>query len=234
MHGLGVIGSRRRLAIVVAALALVASQASAASAHVVETAGQYSLAIGWHLEPAYVGQPNAVEVTISQGQHQPVTDLGADDLHAVVSTAGQSSPSLAFEPAFDLAEADGTPGQYLAKIDPTAPGDYAFHVTGTVHGQAIDITVTSGDQTFDPVIGTSDVEFPVKLPTLAEVSTHLDRIDARVQELNGGTAANPSAEIAEAKAAADRALIVGGGLGLLGVVVAAIALFRRRPGPAAG
>lgn len=234
MHRLRVFVTGRRLAAAVAALALVASQALVASAHVAETAGPYTIEIGWHVEPAYVAQPNAVEVTISTGAGQPVTDLGADDLHAVVSTAGQSSPSLPFEPAFDLAERDGTPGQYIARIDPTAPGDYAFHVTGAIHGQAVDITVASGEQTFDPVASTSDVEFPVKLPTLAEVSTHLDRIDGRIDQLGGGAATDPSTAIAEAKAAADRALLVGGGLGLLGVVVGVVALLRRRPGPAGG
>lgn len=228
------VASHRRLAAVLAALALAASQALVASAHVAETAGPYSLEIGWHVEPAYVAQPNAVEVTISEAAHQPVTDLGADDLHVVVATAGQSSQSLPFEPAFDLAEGDGTPGQYIAKIDPTAPGDYSFHVTGTIHGQAVDITVASGDATFDPVAGTSEVEFPVKLPTVAEISTHLDRIDGRINQLGGGSPTDPTVAIADAKAAADRALLVGAGMGSLGVVVGLAALLRRRPGRAVG
>ena len=212
--------SSRRLAAVAAGLALACSQVLVASAHVVETAGPIQLEIGWHGEPVYVGQPNAVEVTIREGD-QPVTDLGADDLHVVVSTAGQSSASLAFEPAFDLAEGDGTPGQYIAKLDPTAPGDYSFKITGTVHGQAIDLTVASGEETFDAVAGTSDVEFPAKLPTMAEVSTHLDRIDQRIAQ--AGTSGDTAA-IADARAAADRALWVGGGLGLLGLALAAVAL----------
>lgn len=233
MHHLLAKTRHRRAVALVAGLALAASQALVASAHVVETDGPYSLEIGWHVEPTYVGQPNAVEVTVSQGPDHPVTDLGVDDLQVVVSTAGESSPSLPFEPAFDLAEGDGTPGQYIAKIDPTAPGDYTFHLTGSIHGQAVDVTVASGDSTFDPVAGTSDVEFPVKLPTMAEVSTHLDRIDGRIQELGGG-ASDQAAAFADAKAAADRALLVGGGLGLLGVVIGVAALVRRRSAPVAG
>ena len=206
----------RPLAAVSIGLALVASQALIASAHVVESAGPYKLEIGWHVEPTYVDQPNAVEVTISDAQDQPVTDLGATDLSAVISSTGQSTAKIPFVPAFDLEENDGVPGQYIAALVPTAPGDYTFELVGTIHGTNVDVTVSSGDKTFDPVKGTSDLEFPVKLPTMDEVSTHLDRLDSRGQ--NAGTAAS------DAQSAADRALLIGGGAGLLGLVVGAVAL----------
>jgi hypothetical protein len=206
----------RRVAAVTLGLALAASQALVASAHVVKTAGPYHVEIGWHVEPTYVGQPNAVEATITDNTDQPVTDLGPDDLQATISTAGQTSPKIAFEPAFDLAEADGVPGQYIAPLVPTAPGDYTFEIAGMIHGSNIDITVTSSDSTFDPVAGTSDLEFPAKLPTMAEVSTHLDRIDTRIQ--------GSSDSASSAQSAADRALLIGGAAGLLGFLVAVIAL----------
>jgi hypothetical protein len=228
-----------RLAAVIGAAALLALSAGPAFGHTLQKAGAYNLLIGWHVEPTYVGQPNAVEVTITDATGQPVTDLGADDLKVVVSTAGQDSPELTFDPAFDLEEGNGTPGQYVADILPTAPGDYTFHVTGAVHGQAVDITVTSGDQTFDPAIGTSDVEFPVKLPSMTEVSTHLDRIDSRISDLQGSTVTPADVDAANAAAAsandaATRALYIGGGIGLLGLVVGLVALgvavrSRRRP-----
>lgn len=206
----------RLVGAVAVGLALVASQALVASAHVVETAGPYHLEIGWHIEPTYVGQPNAVEATITDDKDQPVTDLGPDDLQATISTAGQTSPKIAFEPAFDLEEGDGTPGQYITPLVPTAPGDYMFEIAGTIHGSNVDIKVTSGDSTFDPVAGTSDLEFPVKLPTMAEVSTHLDRIDGRIQD--------SSDAVSSAQSAADRALLIGGAAGLLGLLVAVVAL----------
>jgi hypothetical protein len=208
---------RIRLALaLVAALALASSQALAASAHVVETAGTYHLEIGWHVEPTYVGQPNAIEVTISDASDKPVTDLGPDELHATVSTAGQTSPDLAFEPAFDLAEGDGVPGQYIAKIDPTAPGDYTFAIKGSIHGTAVDISVASSDKTFDPVVGTADIQFPVKLPSEAEVATHLDRLDGRVADANSAASS--------ASSAATQALLVGGILGGAGLIVGLAAL----------
>jgi hypothetical protein len=208
----------------------------AVTAHVHEDVGTYSVEIGWKVEPAYVGQPNAVQVTVHDASDQPVTDLGADDIKVVVSTADQQSQSLTFDPGWDATEGEGPLGEYDAALVPTAPGDYTFHITGTVKGQAVDINLTSSETTFDPVLGTSDAEFPVKLPTMAEVATRLDRVDSRINELQGGggptQAAVDAAQAAasDARAAADRALLVGAALGILGTVlaIAALAVAQRR------
>ena len=192
--------------------------ASLASAHVVKEAGPYTLEIGWQHEPTYVGEANGVQVIIHDADDQPITDLATDDLKVVVSTGDRQTGELTFEPGFDLAEGDGNPGEYNAPIMPTAPGDYTFHLTGAIHGEPVDITVTSSDETFDTVRGTSEIQFPAKVPAVADLVTRLDRIDARLATAEG------------AQAAADRALLVGGGLGLLGVLIGAVALLVARRG----
>jgi hypothetical protein len=207
--------------------------ANIAYAHVVKQAGPYTLEIGWQHEPTYVGEANGVQVIIHDADENPITDLGTDDLKVVVSTGDQQTGELTFEPGFDLEEGEGPPGEYNAPIMPTAPGDYTFHLTGTIHGEPIDITVTSSNETFDTVKGTADIQFPTKLPALPDLVTRLDRIDER---LAGGQwptqedldAAQASAD--EAHAAADRALLVGGGIGLLGVIVGAGSLLVARRG----
>jgi hypothetical protein len=205
--------------------------APVASAHAAFTAGTYSIEIGWLVEPTYVGQPNAVQFTIHDKDDKPVTDLGADDIKVVVSTAGTDSPSLSFDPAFDLADGGGTMGEYDASIVPTAPGDYTFHITGSVHGTAVDITATSSDATFNSVVGSTDIEFPVKLPTLDEVSTHLDRIDSRIAALQSAAPAgggDASAALAAAQSASDlanEALLIGALLGGAGVVIGTLGLW---------
>ena len=226
----------RAAAVLAAGAVLVLLVVPTVAAHVHEDVGPYGLEIGWKNEPAYVGQPNAVQVIVHDADDQPVTDLGPDDVKVVVSTADQLSQPLTFEPGWDPEEGEGPLGEYDAAVVPTAPGDYTFHVTGTVKGQAVDITLTSSETTFDSVLGTSDAEFPVKLPTMAEVVTRLDRVDARIGELQGGggpTQASVDAAQAaatDARAAADRALLVGAGLGILGTVlaVAALAALQRR------
>ncbi len=214
-----------------AVIALLVLAVGPASAHVVEHAGAYTIEVGWLHEPTYVGESNAVQVVIHDAGSQPVTDLAADDLKVVVTTSGQQSAELTFEPGFDQVDMEGPLGQYDAAIQPTAPGDYTFHITGAIHGTAVDITAATSAETFDTVKGTSDLEFPVKLPTITEISTHLDRLDARVATT--GTSAGPTqasvdaavASAADARAAADRALLVGGGTGLAGLIVGAIGLY---------
>jgi hypothetical protein len=199
--------------------------AGVAYAHVVKQAGPYTLEIGWQHEPTYVGEANGVQVIVHDADENPITDLGTDDLKVVVSTGDQQTGELTFEPGFDLEEGEGPLGEYNAPIMPTAPGDYTFHLTGAIHGEAIDITVTSSDETFDTVSGTADIQFPTKLPALPDLVTRLDRIDERLSNNVG-----PSQEAVDAaQQRADLALMVGGGLGFLGVLHGASSLiFGRR------
>lgn len=201
--------------------------APAAAAHTGTQIGEYLVEVGWRSEPPLVGQPNAVQVTIvHHDTEKPVTDLTADDLSVVVSTAGVDSASLPLEPAFDAEEGEGPLGEYDAGIVPTAPGDYTFHITGAIHDTAVDLTLASGAETFEPVAGSSDLEFPAKLPNLTEVATRLDRIDSRIAALQSsdpGSGALAAAQAATdaartASATADRTLLVGALLGGAGVV----------------
>lgn len=207
--------------------------APAVSAHAGSEVGEYLVEVGWLNEPTFVGQPNAVQVTITHhADETPVTDLGPDDLKVVVSTSDQQSASLSFDPAFDAAEGEGPLGQYDAAIVPTTPGDYTFHITGSIHGTAVDLTVSSGDETFNSVESSAELQFPAKLPDLVDVATRLDRIDSRIAALQSPDPNSPA--IAAAKAATDaanaaaatanQALAVGVLLGGAGVLLAAAAL----------
>jgi len=202
--------------------------AATVAAHVPETVGDYTIEVGWKVEPAVVGQQNAVIAIVTDAEGNPVTDLPDDALQVVVSTGGHQSDALTFAPGFDPEEKTGPLGQYEATIVPTAPGGYDFHITGSVHGQTVDVTVTS-DKRQEPVVGASDLEFPTKLPSSADVATRLDRIDARIQALG---AAATHADVDAARADAQRALFIGGGLGFLGLVVGLLGVFlamRARP-----
>ena len=118
--------------VVTASLLAALALAPATSAHSATEVGDYVVEVGWLNEPTFVGQPNAVQVTIKHNADEsPVTDLGPDDLKVVVSTSDQDSASLSFDPAFDAAEGEGPLGEYDAAIVPTAPGDYTFHITGS-------------------------------------------------------------------------------------------------------
>ena len=237
---------RRAAGVFAAMLSLSLIAAPGVLAHTEQHVGDFHVLIGWLNEPALVGQPNSVQLTITDHDEKPVTDLGADDLKVVVSTAGQDSDALPITPAFDTEEGFGNPGEYHAELIPTAPGDYSFHITGKIHDTPVDLTVTSGPETFDAIEGTSDIEFPVKQPTLTEIGTRLDRIDGRIDALQSAPAADVGALAAagaamnaaqEASAAADRALLIGlvvGGAGLIFALAALLLIVRSRrtAGPA--
>ncbi|HET7181716.1 MAG TPA: hypothetical protein VFI15_05730 [Candidatus Limnocylindrales bacterium] len=237
---------RRPASVAAAASVLVLAALAGAAptfAHTGHEVGPYVLEVGWLYEPTYVAQPNAVQVTITtHADGKPVLDLAADDLAVVVSTAGVDSPSLTFEPAFDAEEQEGSLGEYDAALVPTAPGDYSFHITGSIHGTAVDLTVASGEETFDAVIASTDLEFPAKMPTLTEVGTRLDRIDARIADLQSAAPgsdgdavaqqlADLEATVGDARAAADAAnrnALLGFIVGVVGIVLALWAWRARR------
>ena len=218
--------------------ALLASLTPIVAAHGHTEAAGFHFVIGWSAEPALIGQPNGVQLFVYDADEKPITDIPADEISVVVSTGGQDSSSLSLSPAFDVEEGFGTPGEYSTDVIPTAPGDYTFHFTGTIHGKAIDLSMASGDATFNGVVAPADLEFPVKQPTLTEVGTRLDRIDGRIDALQSAApAANAIAGAQSAadaaSASADRALLTGTLLGGAGLIVGAIALFlalrTRRP-----
>ena len=213
-----------------------------ASAHVVKQFGPYSIALGWLSEPTYVGEQNAIVAIVTDAKGAPVNDLGSGDLTVTVSAGGQTTAALPLDPSYDPDTGLGTPGEYFADLIPTLPGDYTFHLAGKVHDTAVDEVATSSDTTFNSVEDPATIQFPVKVPTTVEISTKLDKMDPRVQSAaDAASAAADSvksatdvagaaqAAAADASSQASQALIVGGLVGGLGVVLglAGIALALR-------
>ncbi len=211
----------RVLAIVcmLAAVTLIAG-APAASAHAQRQAGPIHMEIGLGTEPAYIGQPNSVQIILTE-HGQPVVDLGGS-LKVQVSFGGQQT-DIPLEADFEVG-GDGTPGDYRAWFIPSQPGPYTFHFTGAVHGTKIDESITSGPKTFDVVQDPAEAAFPtVNTPTTQELA---DRIQQDATRLSDATAA-----VTTAKSAADSAktvAIIGVVVGLIGIVVGGIALLGAR------
>ena len=221
-----------------------------AQAHVLKTFGSYTVALGWKVEPTYVGAPNAVQAIVTDAKGTPVTDIPDGDLTVVVSLSGQSSAALPLNNAFDADTGLGIAGDYEAAIVPSAPGDYTFHLSGEIHGVAVDETATAGEETFDSVVESSSVDFPAKLPSITDLATAIDRLQARASAAPGAStgpdaaalaqqaqaaAATASAAAADAQAAASTALQLGILVGAIGIVLGGAALvlvMRRRPGSA--
>jgi hypothetical protein len=226
-------GAIRRIA-AAAGVALVAFAAllivplAPALAHVARTVGAYHFLVGWGEEPVYAGTRNSVQLILTTSAGRPVNDLG-DSLRVEV-VYGTQKETLPLELNFDPDSGEGTAGDYRAWLIPTAPGDYTFRFTGTVHGQSVDQSFSSSPTTFDAVQDPSTVEFPVKVPPVQQVASLTQRLASRIA---AAQAAERSAKRG-ANSATTIALVgvIVGALGLVAAIGAWAVAGRRRPMPA--
>ncbi|MEX0984605.1 MAG: hypothetical protein WD096_06100 [Actinomycetota bacterium] len=194
-----------RASVFIGAIALAALPARAALAHGDADDGPISVVLGFGTEPAYAGLPNSVQVLLEH-DGEPVT--GATDLTVDV-TYGDQTATFGLEP--HPASSGGAPGEYRASFVPSQPGPYTFHVMGDVQGEAIDIEMTSGADTFAEVQATTAASFPaVDAPSAEELAGRLGTESARVtaaMEVAAHDAAGPR-----------RTAIIGLAVGAIGVI----------------
>ena len=94
-----------------------------AFAHENVTAGNYQIEIGWLTEPPIAGQMNGIIVNVTQGaEEEPVENVS--DLVVSVAYGGQTR-ALLLQPL-----GEDTPGQFVAPILPTIPGQYTVQISG--------------------------------------------------------------------------------------------------------
>lgn len=146
---------------------------AAVTGHVEQRSGPFRITMGWGQEPAFSGAPNSVDVAVTDASGKPV-QARPGALEAEVSF-GPAVTTLPLEPA-------GQPGRFRAVIVPTRPGTYAFHVTGTVRGRAIEARATCSGATFDCVTTGSDVQFPAREPSAGELAQRVEREAARADD----------------------------------------------------
>lgn len=170
--------------------------------------GKYQGVVGFLNEPAYQGQLNGLDLTVTSkteknadGTARPIEGL-EKTLKAQV-LAGGKTLDLMVQTRFNM------PGKYAAYFMPTAAGQYRFHIFGTINGEALDETFESGPNRFSDIEPIGALQFPNQVTTPpADLQAQLD--SAR---LTAGLARNVA--------------FVGVVFGVLGVVIAALALMRR-------
>ena len=156
-----------------------------ASAHEGRTIGDYDVAFGWRSEPALVGYLNGPELFIAPQGTDPEEGgsamEGVDVSLQVEVSFGPATKTLDMEPA------EGEAGHYIADLIPSRPGDYSFHLTGTIGDTQVDETFTSADGQFSSVEPASDITFPDEQPSIVELLDRIAQLEARVTALEGGS-----------------------------------------------
>lgn len=139
-----------------------------------QTVGTMQLTIGWGDESAFAGSRNSIEVGVTDRTGAPVADP-TDTLNVDVSFADRRL-------RLPLMPVEGQPGMYRAWILPSRAGSYAFHISGRLKGEAIDITSACSEKTFQCVKEPGEVQFPEKDPTPAQLAESVTHSQARVQQ----------------------------------------------------
>jgi hypothetical protein len=143
-------------------------------AHDRKAAGPFVLTIGWGDEPALAGVRNFVDVAVADAAGAPVA---SPDTSLVVEVSfGGNRTTL------PLAGRAQQPGRFRAPIIPSRAGTYSFHISGTIRHQAIDVTSTCSDKTFECVADTADLQFPAKDPSAGQLAERLERALPRADE----------------------------------------------------
>jgi hypothetical protein len=119
-----------------------------AFAHESITVGNYTLEIGWLSEPPIEGQQNAIVVNVSTKDEQPVEDVSS--LTVTVSYGGHNK-TLTLQPL-----GEDTPGQFVAPVLPTVPGEYTL-----ILGGALGDTVVDAQTHVEEVEPATTLAFPV-------------------------------------------------------------------------
>src|SRR5215468_1593531 len=228
---------RARVLMALAAAAVpvlfIAATAAPASAHVLKTVGPYHLLIGFGNEPTYAGEQNSVFLLLTDAKTgAPVVDEGLGDTLKVAVGFGTATKQLPLVSSFDPDSGQGTKGVYNAYFIPTAPGDYIFHFSGSIHTTKVNITVKSSPTTFDSAHDPAAIQFPQQAPSNLQLAQRLDAQAAR-QAAAIHTADSKAASASTALAIGIAGLVVGAA----GLCVGGIALARSRrrtPQAAAG
>ncbi len=189
-----------RAALLGVALAMIASTGTTL-AHEAREVGQLTLVVGFLDEPVYSGQKSGLDLRVTRGE-EPVEGL-EETLQAEVSFDDRVR-ELPLSPVF------GEAGAYRSVFIPTAAGPYTFHVFGTVDGQEIDESFTSGPDTFSEVQDVAGGQFPVVLPAAGDTA----------RDAEAGAAAAGTATLA---------LVIGGAGLMAGLLALGLAVARRRP-----
>jgi len=169
-----------RIVLVIGVCAAQLLAPSIAEAHERRSVGPYQLVVGFLSEPAIAGQPNGVDLRVTDTRADPPRDVeGLQDTVKVEVFYGGLSSSF----AGPLRARFGMPGAYAADFIPTRAGAYRFVFSGKIEDSDLNETFESGPGRFDDVEASAELQYPAKVPTGADLADRLDDIDRKLGSL---------------------------------------------------
>ena len=188
-------------------------------AHTTEHVEQYTIEVGWGIEPPVVGIRNDLVLKITEpgdteGSYKGVTSV-FKDVEATAIFGGVSKK-------IDI-NSDPKPGYYFSPIIPTKTGTYMVELKGEIQGTSIDVKIPVED-----VEPTAVLDFP---PTssegTADVAALKNAISSLQQDVLNLKSGEPTVSGSNGGAAYDFA-IFGLSIAAAAIILAIIALVKRK------
>ena len=211
-------------------------------AHISKTFGNFTVEVGWSNEPPLVGEINNAIVQVNKGTESNSTPVrnALAEMYILVKYGGVTK-TLDFKPSEQSA------GLYQAEMIPTRLGSYSLVLNGTLQGQSI----VNAEIPLDDVESKQKLSFPDSGNTgdgtntntpASSIGAEVERIlsqltnDIDVTKGDIDTLAKNDANIQKSfqdvKKTADRSFLIGitgMGVGVAGIIIAAVAFSRKSP-----
>ena len=197
---------------------------SSAFAHTTIYIDQYEIEAGWGDEPPVVNLPNKIVIEVAESGEKEGLRIGVNSAFKSMTAtlvAGGATKEL------DI-NSDPRPGHYYAKILPTKTGSMSVKLVGELNGLPIDVVIPIEDVesqsviAFPPVSGSSSAgEISAVKNALSSLQKDVSNIKSNVGEVSltaGGVDIQNAYNFA----------VFGLSLGAAGVILAIIAMLRRK------
>ncbi len=211
-------------------------------AHISKTLGNFTVEVGWSNEPPLVGEINNAIVQVNKGTESNSTPVrnALSEMYVLVKYGGVTK-TLDFKPSEQSA------GIYQAEMIPTRLGSYSLVLNGTLQGQSI----VNAEIPLDDVESKQKLSFPdsgnlgedtnTNTPASsigAEVERILSQLTNDIDVTKGDmdilakNNADMQKSVQDVKKTADRSYMIGitgMGVGVAGIIIAAVAFSRKSP-----
>jgi len=200
-------------------LLIVPSLAGIAYGHTVDSVGEYRVEIGWMNEPVVSGETNAIEFYVSPLEpglelEDQVFQNGVLDLKKTVKIKliyKDQSITLPLSPDHNI------PGKYHAFVNPTVSGFYQANILGTIENTTISLSMHP-----PKVAERSYIEFPE--PSDLTVTQMIDGHTALIEDVSNLKKSVDDLE----KTQLNNVGYAGIGVGVIGIIIAVIALVKSK------
>lgn len=194
---------------------------SLAYAHTTVEVGQYSIEVGWGIEPPVVGIRNNFVFEITQSPSEGVKTGITNAFKNLQATAKFGGVTKKLE-----INSDPRPGHYYTPVIPTKLGSISIEFQGEINGVPVNVDIPVED-----VESTSVLDFPPRgassdlaVSGLKNAMTSLQKDVNEIQSKVGNVKEGSSLDVGPAYDFA----VFGLSLGAAGVILAVIALVKRK------